>query len=96
MPSTIAAGENPTHDPIEAGRRYVYWGVGTAVHGVVYDHEWNTVIAAFTATGIAIDSGTEMEVKVHSGGAGQMVIVLTYTEGGNVKTAYSFDAQAFT
>lgn len=93
--TTIATGANPTHDPIESGLRYVYWRDGTALKGQIFDTEWNTVVAAFTATGVTLDSDSTVETKVHGGGAGQVVVVVTYKDGGNVKYAYSRNGQAF-
>ena len=95
VPTTIATGANPTHDPIESGLRYVYYRSGTTLRGIIYDTEWNTVVADFLCSGVTLDSDSTVEAKVHGGGAGQVVIVVTYKDGGNVKYAYSRDGQAF-
>jgi len=93
--TTIATGANPTHDPIESGLRYVYYRSGTTLRGIIFDTEWNTVVADFLCSGVTLDSDSTVETKVHGGGAGQVVIVVTYKDGGNVKYAYSRDGQAF-
>lgn len=95
MATSIASGASPTQDPTPSGLRYVYWRDGTALKGQIYDTEWNTVVAAFTATGVTLDSDSTLDVKVYGGGAGQVVVVITYKDGGNVKYAYSRDGQAF-